>query len=179
MEHRLLVVECQPRIDWYEIFRDLTVDGQRVVVEQATWHQITLVAYNESGVVVSLDAAPRPLPGSTQSSQRTFQPTCVLMRSVTRSVPSQGDSRNLLFGLQFAGIPCINSLHSIYCTLERPWVYGELKKIQRRVGKDAFPLIAQSYYPSHREMRFDPGFPCVVKIGGCHAGHGKIRGDGL
>ena len=24
-------------------------------------------------------------------------------------------------------------------------------------------------------MNIDPGFPCVVKIGGCHAGHGKIR----
>ena len=61
-------------------------------------------------------------------------------------------------------MPCVNSLHSVYCTLERPWVYGELKKIQQRLGKDAFPLIAQSYYPSHRDMRFDPGFPCVVKI---------------
>ena len=75
------------------------------------------------------------------------------MRSVTRSVPSQGDSRNLLYGLQFVGVPCINSLQSIYCTLERPWVYGELKKIQQRLGKAAFPLIEQSYYPSHRVRR--------------------------
>ena len=67
----MLVVECQPRINWYGIFRDLTVDGRKVVLEQATWHQITLVAYDDSGIIVSLDAAPRPLPGSTQGAQRT------------------------------------------------------------------------------------------------------------
>ena len=98
------------------------------------------------------------------------------MRSVQRSIHPL-DSRNLLYALQHAGVPCVNSLHSLLCCLERPWVFGELKKIQRRLGADRFPLIDQTFYPSHRNMVIDPGFPCVVKVGPCHAGYGKIKVD--
>ena len=93
--HRILVIECQPRIDWYSLFRGCTVNGQALAVEQATWHEITLTSY-DTGLIVQLDRAAKPLPNSPQGAARTFRPTQVLMRSVTRSVPSQGDSRNLL-----------------------------------------------------------------------------------
>ena len=35
---------------------------------------------------------------------------------------------------------------------DRPWVYAHLVNLQRRLGKENFPLIDQSYYPNHREM---------------------------
>jgi len=41
------------------------------------------------------------------------------MRSVQRSIHPL-DSRNLLYALQHAGVPCVNSLHSLLCCLERP-----------------------------------------------------------
>jgi len=41
------------------------------------------------------------------------------------------DSRNKLFALMHAGIPSVNSLQSAYMCVERPTVFGELKKIQK------------------------------------------------
>lgn len=35
---------------------------------------------------------------------------------------------------------------------DKPWVFGHLVQIQRRLGKDSFPLIDQTFYPDHREM---------------------------
>ena len=35
---------------------------------------------------------------------------------------------------------------------DKPWVYAHLLEIQRRVGKENFPLIDQAFYPSHRDM---------------------------
>lgn len=35
---------------------------------------------------------------------------------------------------------------------DKPWVFAHLLGLQRRLGKDNFPLIEQTYYPNHREM---------------------------
>ncbi len=45
-----------------------------------------------------------------------------------------------------AGIPAMNSLASEYMNLERPIMFGALKEIKQRVGKDKFPLIDQNFY---------------------------------
>jgi synapsin len=98
----------------------------------------------------------------------------VLFRSVTRSIQHL-DSRNLLYAFMFCNIPAVNSLESIYSTLERPIMFGALKRIAKRLGAEKFPLIPQTYYPSHANMVISPEFPCVVKIGAFHSGYGKIK----
>ena len=84
--------------------------------------------------------------------------------------------------------------------------YAELINIQRRLGgKESFPLIEQTFYPTFKEMvgsRLEitkkriqtdlgnfpslslqvtnpPKFPCVIKLGHFHAGLGKLRVDSL
>ena len=39
---------------------------------------------------------------------------------------------------------------------DKPWVYAHLLEIQRRVGKENFPLIEQAFYPSHSDMVSQP-----------------------
>ena len=76
---------------------------------------------------------------------------------------------------------------------DKPWVYAHLLEIQRRVGRENFPLIDQVFYPSHRDMVSIASFrsslsiktlplqdhkgnyPCVFKIGHAHGGLGKVR----
>jgi hypothetical protein len=58
---------------------------------------------------------------------------------------------------------------------ERPVMYGELRRIEERVGHDRFPLIAQNYYADYKQMVIAPKFPCVVKVSHAHAGMGKIK----
>ncbi len=36
-------------------------------------------------------------------------------------------------------------------------MYGELRRVQQRLGKETFPLIDQVMYPSYKEMSVSPG----------------------
>jgi hypothetical protein len=56
-------------------------------------------------------------------------------------------------------------------------MYSGLLAIQKRLGKDRFPLVIQHYYPNWREMSFTPEYPIVVKVGHIHAGYGKMKLD--
>jgi hypothetical protein len=40
---QLLVVECTPFLNWYEIFEGVTFGGQPIKVEQAEWDDIRFV----------------------------------------------------------------------------------------------------------------------------------------
>jgi hypothetical protein len=75
----------------------------------------------------------------------------------------------------FANVPSVNSLHSIYCMLERPVVQAELNRLQQELGREQFRLVEQQYFASHREMMCSTPFPVVVKVGHAHAGYGKMR----
>lgn len=47
----------------------------------------------------------------------------------------------------------MNNYHVFSIKLQdKPWVFAHLLVLQRRLGKDHFPLIEQTYYPNHREM---------------------------
>ena len=86
------------------------------------------------------------------------------------------------------------STSDIWCVQDKPWVYAHLLEIQRRVGRENFPLIEQVFYPSHSGMvrlHMDTlhcsldtcpppqdhkgSYPCVFKIGHAHGGLGKVR----
>lgn len=52
---------------------------------------------------------------------RSFKPDFVLIRQHAFSMTENEDFRNLIIGLQYAGIPSINSLESIYNLCDKPW----------------------------------------------------------
>ena len=35
---------------------------------------------------------------------------------------------------------------------DRPWVYAHMLNIQKKLGKEEFPLIDQSFFPSYKDM---------------------------
>jgi len=170
----LLVIECQGNLNWYPLFEGLKIHGEEIKVEQAEWDDISVISYFDSGAVVSLRRAKNPLKGTSQETERNTQIHFVLLRSVTRGIKGQ-DSRNKLFALMHSNVPSVNSLHSAYMCLERPLVFAQLKAIQKRLGKDNFPVIEQTLYPSFREMLITPEYPIVGKVGHAHAGYGKIK----
>ncbi|ELR10890.1 Synapsin, ATP binding domain containing protein [Acanthamoeba castellanii str. Neff] len=176
MERTLLVVECQANLNWYEIFAGAKLHGEELKVEQAEWDDISVISYSDAGVVATLRRAAKPLKDTPQTTDRTITVDFVLLRSVTRGIKIQGqDSRNKLFAMMHAGLGSVNSLLSAYMCLERPTVFGELRKIQKRLGKDNFPVIEQTLYGNHREMLITPDFPIVGKVGHAHAGYGKAK----
>ncbi|KAL6070871.1 Type 1 glutamine amidotransferase domain-containing protein [Balamuthia mandrillaris] len=186
MVKTLLVVECSAHLNWYNVFEGAVlhhhrgeeaehdVEGEEIRVEQAEWDDLTVVSYDDSGVIVTMRRAKKPLEGTTQETERTVKVDFVLLRSVTRGIKGQ-DSRTKLFTLMHGNVPSVNSLESAYFCLERPLVFGQLKAIQKKLGKEEFPLIPQTLYSSHRDMIIAPDCPLVGKVGHAHAGYGKMR----
>jgi len=58
---------------------------------------------------------------------RSIKPDFVLLRQHTRDATNNW--KNIVLGLQYGGIPSINSLHSIYNFMDKPWVVRTLKTI--------------------------------------------------
>jgi len=138
-----------------------------VDIIQATWDEISVISYDSPGVMVSVNK-----PDMKKSIIIHF----VLLRSVTKSLHNQ-DSTNKLLGLIHGGLPSVNSLHSAYLCRDRPTVFGELKKIEKRLGHDNFPVIPQTLYTDFRNMLITPNYPIVAKVGHVHAGYGKMKFD--
>lgn len=155
----LLVIIPDTRTDYGELFKDAHLtDGRSIKVVQAQW----------SEVLVTSDAAAGTLKCyvhvNNSISKGTHQPDFVLIRSEVRGVSPTQDYRNMLYGMMYAQIPSLNSLHSIYCFLERPVVFAELNRLNKRLGSEVFPIVRQSYFSSHREMMYGDTYPAVVKV---------------
>ncbi|XP_065569525.1 synapsin-like isoform X2 [Artemia franciscana] len=163
----LLVVDDQAT-DWSRYFRGrkIHVDWD-IRVEQAEFKEISVSA-NPEGAFVSLAVIRN---GSRVV--RSFKPDFVLIRQNIRDADQ--DHRSVLFGLMYGNIPSINSLESVYGFLEKPWVFSQLLKLQKQLGKEAFPLIDQCYYPNFKEMVAPPRLPAVLKLGHAHGGLGKFK----
>jgi len=59
-------------------------------------------------------------------SHRSFKPDFVLVRQHAYSMAQNEDFRNIIIGLQYAGIPSVNSLESIYNLCDKPWAVSVL-----------------------------------------------------
>lgn len=57
---------------------------------------------------------------------RSFKPDFVLIRQHAFSMDKNGDHRNMVIGLQYAGLPSVNSLDSVYNFCDKPWVVSVL-----------------------------------------------------
>lgn len=166
----LLVIDDQ-HTDWSKYFRNRKVFGDwDMRVEQAEFKEINLASYSDSGTVVDIQVT-----RNGTKVVRSFKPDFVLVRQHVRD--ANENWKNIILGLHYGGVPGINSLQSVYNFLDKPWVFAHLIQIQKRLGKDKFPLIEQSYYPNHKEMLVTPKFPVVVKIGHAHSGMGKVKVD--
>jgi len=167
----LLVLETEEKHDWKKTFAGTKINGNEVVVVQADWRSITLTGVSDFGK----NRQTKVFVDVLHSTPFTISPDFLLIRSVVCVFKPEHNYRNLLHGFQFGDVPSVNSLHSVLCGIERPWVFGELLKIRKRLGRENFPLIPQNYYPEYRTMRFcGPTFPAVVKVGHAHAGYGKM-----
>ncbi|XP_074111099.1 synapsin isoform X2 [Cotesia typhae] len=165
----LLVIDDQ-NTDWSKYFRGRRLHGDyEIRIEQAEFRELSLTA-NELGTMVSMAVFRN---GSKVI--RCFKPDFALVRQNLRD--ANEDHRNILLGLMYGGIASVNNLTAIYNFQDKPWVFAHLMGLQRRLGKENFPLIEQTYYPNHHEMVSAPRYPAVVKVGHAHGGTGKARAE--
>nr|DBA18706.1 TPA: hypothetical protein GDO54_016922 [Pyxicephalus adspersus] len=151
-------------------FRGKKVQGDYDIrIEQAEFSEINLVAHSDGTYAVDLQTF-----RNGTKVVRSFRPDFVFIRQHSFSMAENEDFRNLIIGMQYAGIPSVNSLESIYNFCDKPWVFAQLIAAYKKMGAEKFPLIEQTYYPNHKEMLAMPTFPVVVKIGHAHSGMGKV-----
>ncbi|KAM4722477.1 synapsin-2-like [Rhinophrynus dorsalis] len=168
---RTLLVVDEPHTDWSKCFRGKKLQGDYDIrVEQAEFSEINLVAHSDGTYAVDLQTF-----RNGTKSVRSFRPDFILIRQHSFSMAENEDFRNLIIGMQYAGIPSVNSLESIYNFCDKPWVFSQLVSTYKMLGPEKFPLIEQTYYPNHKEMLAMPTFPVIVKIGHAHSGMGKVK----
>ncbi|CAI5648001.1 synapsin-2a [Oreochromis niloticus] len=170
---KILLVIDEPQQEWAKLFRGKKILGDYdIKVEQAEFNEINVVAHANGTCNVNMQV----LRNGTKV-VRSFKPDFVLIRQHAFSMTQNEDFRNLIIGLQYGGVPSINSLESIYNLCDKPWAFAQLINTCRKLGPEKFPLIEQTFYPNYKEMVSMPSFPVVVKIGHAHSGIGKVKVD--
>ncbi|XP_072522602.1 synapsin-2b [Salminus brasiliensis] len=170
---KVLLVIDEPQHEWAKVFRGKKVQGEYDIrVEQAEFSEINLVAHANGSCSVDMQVV-----RNGTKVVRSFKPDFVLVRQHAYSMTQNEDFRNLIIGLQYAGIPSVNSLESIYNLCDKPWAFAQLISTYKKLGPEKFPLIEQTFYPNYRDMISMPTFPVVVKIGHAHSGMGKVKID--
>ncbi|CAL8339810.1 unnamed protein product [Merluccius merluccius] len=170
---KILLVVDEPQHEWAKVFRGKKVLGDYdIKVEQAEFSEINLVSNSNGSCSVDLQVI-----RNATKVMRSFRPDFVLVRQHAFSMAQNEDFKNMIIGLQYAGVPSVNSLESIYSLSDKPWAFAQLINNQKRLGSDKFPLIDQTFYPNHKDMITAPSFPVVVKIGHAHSGMGKVKVD--
>ncbi|TSK45809.1 Synapsin-2 [Bagarius yarrelli] len=170
---KVLLVIDEPQNEWTKLFRGKKVQGEYDIrVEQAEFSEINLVAHTNGTCSVDMQV----IRNGTKV-VRSFKPDFVLVRQHAFSMAQNEDFRNLIIGLQYAGIPSVNSLESIYNLCDKPWAFAQLISTYKKLGPEKFPLIEQTFYPNYKDMISMPTFPVVVKIGHAHSGMGKVKVD--
>ncbi|XP_036924334.1 synapsin-3 [Sturnira hondurensis] len=168
---RILLVIDDAHTDWAKYFHGKKANGEMEIrVEQAEFSELNLAAYVTGGCMVDMQVV-----RNGTKVVRSFKPDFILVRQHAYSMALGGDYRSLVIGLQYGGLPAVNSLYSVYNFCSKPWVFSQLIKIFHSLGPEKFPLVEQTFFPNHKPMLTAPRFPVVVKLGHAHAGMGKIK----
>ena len=43
-------------------------------------------------------------------------------------------------------MPCVNNVQSLIMALDRPIMFGQLKEVQKKLGKKNFPLVIEKSF---------------------------------
>ncbi|XP_063728350.1 synapsin-2-like isoform X3 [Symsagittifera roscoffensis] len=168
---KILLVIDDPQTDWNKYFRGRKLYGDYDIrVEQAEFAEISVKSHSDTGATVEMHIS-RGGPKVV----RTFRPDFVLVRQQPKTATD--DFTNLLIALQFGSVPSVNSLNAVYNFQSKPWTFSQLVGLQKKLGKEKFPLIEQVFYPTSKQMTDKPRFPVVLKVGHEHGGVGKVRVD--
>ncbi|KAF4077823.1 hypothetical protein AMELA_G00192480 [Ameiurus melas] len=170
---KILLVIDEPQQEWAKVFRGRKLQGDyEIRVEQAEFHDISVVSHANGICNVAMQVV-----RNGTKVVRSFKPDFVLVRQHAFSMTENSDFRNLIIGLQYAGVSSTNSLQSIYNMCDKPWAFAQLISTHKKLGAEKFPLMEQTYYANYKEMVTMPTFPVVVKIGHAHSGVGKVKVD--
>mmetsp|Transcript_28319 Transcript_28319/g.39991 ORF Transcript_28319/g.39991 Transcript_28319/m.39991 type:complete len:380 (-) Transcript_28319:12-1151(-) len=175
---QLVVIDGDPtpNHDWCDVFEGVILkDGSGIRVVQASWLETEVSVFEDSGCLMQIAPVRESERKVVRPASLTVKPDFILIRNQVRGPTPNSDKRNVLYGLLMGNVPSVNSLQSEYMNLERPIMFGALRDIAKRVGKDKFPLVPQNFYSSSQQMVISTDLPSVIKVSHAHAGMGKVK----
>ncbi|MBZ3871159.1 Synapsin-3 [Sciurus carolinensis] len=99
-------------------FHGKKVNGEiEIRVEQVEFSELNLAAYVTGGCMVDMQVV-----RNGTKVVRSFKPDFILVRQHAYSMALGEDYRSLVIGLQYGGLPAVNSLYSVYNFCSKPWV---------------------------------------------------------
>ncbi|KAL5970795.1 Synapsin-3 [Taenia solium] len=166
---KILLVIDHPLTDWAKYVHKRKIDGDwEVRVEQAQMNDISITAYPDKGCVVTVQDS-----RGVRSAARTFKPDFVLIRQGLGAATQHYE--NLITGLLFGAVPCMNSIEAVYNMRNKAWLFSNLLKIQKRLGASNFPLIPRSYQVKSQPLAPSFEMPVNVRLGGDSARECEVR----
>merc|ERR1719453_1459284 len=110
--------------------------------------------YSSASIVVNIQKLAPSANSDAATSNRhiAVQPDFLLIRNEVKMPHFDGRSR--LDAFLFADTPSVNSLHSVHTFCSRASVQGQLHRLSRQLGEEAFPVIAQHFCSSHRALMY-------------------------
>ncbi|KAM7540885.1 hypothetical protein Aperf_G00000046988 [Anoplocephala perfoliata] len=129
---KILLVIDHPLTDWAKYFYKRKVGNDwDVRVEQAQLNDISITAYPNQGCVVTVQDG-----RSTHSQVRTFKPDFVLIRQGLGAATQHYE--NLITGLMFGAVPCMNSVEAVYNMRNKAWLQPDFQMpVNVRLGGDS------------------------------------------
>lgn len=118
------------------------VCGQSLAIK----HKTLFFFFSHLSHVLPTELHSSPLNFLVSCPIRSFRPDFVLVRQHAFSMAQNEDFRNLIIGLQYAGIPSVNSLDSIYNLCDKPWAvshFNSLTFAENRHQQRNWHLIAR------------------------------------
>uniref|UniRef100_A0A0X3PGP7 Synapsin n=1 Tax=Schistocephalus solidus TaxID=70667 RepID=A0A0X3PGP7_SCHSO len=159
-KYKILLVIDHPATDWAKYLYKRRICGDwDVHVEQAQFSDICISAFAEQGCVVTIQDNK-----GGRSSPKSFKPDFVLIRQGLSATPQHYE--NILTGLFFGGVPCINSTEAVYNMKNKAWLFGHLLVLRKKLGSTEFPLVSRSYQTKCQPITPDFPLPVTVRIGG-------------
>jgi len=144
----ILVIDSEQR-NWDQLFEDY-VEKYNLEIEQTTWDNIlSVTTFNEHSTPMSrrCEITLRPfkktcLFNAKRNEQRRCYPQFVLVKNLVQGLKiDQHNYVNHLLGMMHCNLPAVNSLHSVYLNLQRPFIHGILSSIRDEKGYEKFPLM--------------------------------------
>ncbi|VDK41228.1 unnamed protein product [Taenia asiatica] len=129
---KILLVIDHPLTDWAKYVHKRKIDGDwEIRVEQAQMNDISITAYPDKGCVVTIQDS-----RGVRSAARTFKPDFVLIRQGLGAATQHYE--NLITGLLFGAVPCMNSVEAVYNMRNKAWLAPSFEMpVNVRLGGDS------------------------------------------
>ncbi|BHF58230.1 Asparaginyl-tRNA synthetase, cytoplasmic (Asparagine--tRNA ligase) (AsnRS) [Sparganum proliferum] len=172
-KYKILLVIDHPATDWAKyLYKRRICSDWDVQVEQAQFSDICISAFAEQGCTVTVqdNKGGRPSP-------KSFKPDFVLIRQGLGATPQHYE--NILTGLVFGGVPCINSAEAVYNMKNKAWLFGHLLMLRKKLGPAEFPLVTRSFQTKCQPITPDFPLPVTVRIGGDMTRECEVRAENV